>query len=373
MLNTGTLRYDRFLSQAGEDDAGSLFASAVAGQTVLVTGAGGYIGSALVKAIAAARPTRIVLLDSCEHNLFQIRQCLEAMHARVSHEAILGSVTDASLLDSLFTSFRPRIVYHAAALKHVPLLELNPLAAVCNNSLGTYRLARAALQHGVRTLVLVSTDKAVNPHSIMGASKRIAELVVAALGGAQCRMNAVRLGNVVGSSGSVVPIFREQISRRGPVTVTDPEVSRYFMSVHGAVEAILAAGAAECAGRILLPDLGEPERIADLARVLIGAATNGSGNEIEIRFIGLRPGEKLAEDLVFRTEMREGFAGGPLEVILTPSPAPEELHGRMEQLACHIASRDVAGLVGTISAMVPEYQPSSIILAAAGASGSVAR
>jgi FlaA1/EpsC-like NDP-sugar epimerase len=367
------VRYDRFLSQAGEGGARSRFASACAGHTVLVTGAGGYIGSALVKAIATAPPIRIVLLDSSEHNLFQIRQYLLAMHPPVPHEAILGSVTDRGLLDSLFTSFRPSIMYHAAALKHVPLLELNPLAAVCNNALGTYRLARAALQHGVRTLVSVSTDKAVNPHSIMGASKRIAELVVTTLAGPECRMNAVRLGNVAGSSGSVVPIFREQISRRGPVTVTHPEVSRYFVSTHDAVEAILAAGAAQCTGRILLPDLGEPERIADLARLLIGAAANGSGNEIEIQFIGLRPGEKIAEDLLLRTEIREGFACGPLEVILTPSPAPEELHGRMEQLARHIAGRDVAGLVETVSALVPEYQPSSIIRAAAGAFESVAR
>jgi FlaA1/EpsC-like NDP-sugar epimerase len=367
------VRYDRFLSQAGEGGASSRFASACAGRPVLVTGAGGYIGSALVKAIAMAPPTRIVLLDSSEHNLFQIRQCLLAMRAPVPHEAILGSVTDLSLLDSLFTSFRPAMVYHAAAFKHVSLLEFNPLAAVCNNALGTYRLARAALQHGVRTLVLVSTDKAVNPHSIMGASKRVAELVVAALGGPECRMNAVRLGNVVGSGGSVVPIFREQISRRGPVTVTHPEVSRYFISVHDAVEAILAAGAAECTGRILLPELGEPERIADLARALIGAAANIFGTEIEIQFIGLRPGEKIAEDLVFQTEIREAFARGPLEVILTPSPAPEELHGRMEQLARHIAGRDVAGLLQTVSAMVPQYQPSSIILAAAGAFESIAR
>ena len=373
MFNPETLRYNRFLSQAGERNVGLRFASAVAGQPVLVTGAGGYIGSALAMALAAAGPARLVLLDSSEHNLFGIQQRLEAAQGHLPHEAILGSVTDADLLSRLFSRFRPNIVYHAAALKHVPLLELNPLAAVRNNALGTYTLARAALQQDVRALVLVSTDKAANPHSIMGASKRLAELTVAALSGPQCRMNAVRLGNVIGSTDSVVPIFREQIARRGPVTVTHPEVSRYFMSLGEAVEAILAAGAAECAGRILLPALGEPERIADLARFLIRAAADGSGNEIPIRFIGLRPGEKIKEDLIFQTEVRDGSAMGPLDVILTPSPAPAELHGRMEQLACHVATGDVAELIGTISAMVPEYKPSSLILAAMGAGGSIER
>jgi len=373
MINSGTLRYNRFLSQAGEEDTGCRFVCAVAGRPVLVTGAGGYIGSALAMALAAAGPARLVLLDSSEHNLFGIQQRLEAAFAHVPHETILGNMTDADLLNRLFSRFRPSIVYHAAALKHVPLLELNPLAAVRNNALGTYTLARAALHHGVPALVLVSTDKAANPHSIMGASKRLAELTVATLSGPRCRMNAVRLGNVIGSTGSVVPIFREQIARRGPVTVTHPAVSRYFMSLREAVEAILAAGAAECAGRILLPALGEPERIADLARFLIAAAADGSGNEIPIRFSGIRTGEKLEEELVFQTEIREGSAMGPLDVILTPSPSPAELHGRMEQLACHVASGDVAKLVGTISAMVPEYQPSSLILAAMGAGGSSGR
>ncbi|MGD0667683.1 MAG: polysaccharide biosynthesis protein [Bryobacteraceae bacterium] len=370
MFNPGTLHYDRFLSQAVDDDAGARFASAVAGQVVLVTGAGGYIGSALVHAIAAAGPARILLLDSAEQNLFEIQQRLETECGKVPHEAVLGSVTDGELLDRLMGRLRPDVVYHAAAFKHVPLLELNPLAAVRNNALGTYTLARAALDHGVPALVLVSTDKAVNPHSIMGASKRVAELTVTALSGPQSRMNAVRLGNVIGSSGSVIPIFREQIVRRGPVTVTHPEVSRYFMSLGEAVEAILAAGAAQCAGRILLPALGEAERIADLARFLIAAATNGDG--IPIRFIGLRPGDKLEEDLIFPAELREGFAG-PLEVIRAPSPAPEELHDRMEQLASHLAVGDVAGLVATISEMIPEYEPSSAILAAVGAGGSIAR
>jgi FlaA1/EpsC-like NDP-sugar epimerase len=331
-----------------------------------VTGAGGYIGSALVKAIAAAGPKRLVLLDSSESNLFGVYSYLKEAHADVPHEAILGSVTDAGLLNGIFKRFQPRIVYHAAALKHVTLLELNPFAAVHNNAVGTYTLAQATIQHGVPALVSVSTDKAVNPHSIMGASKRIAELTVATLSGPQCRMNAVRLGNVAGSTGSVVPIFLEQISRGGPVTVTHPDASRYFMSLDAAVEAILAAGEADCSGKILLPGLGEPERIGDLARLLIEKAEDGSANEIPIQLIGLRPGEKLTEDLIFKTEVREGSATGGLQVIRTPIPAPAELHDHMEQTACLLATGDLAGLVKTICAIVPEYEPSSVIRSAVG-------
>jgi FlaA1/EpsC-like NDP-sugar epimerase len=326
------------------------------GRPILVTGAGGYIGSALAKSIAAAGPASLVLLDSSEQNLFEIHRHLDEAHARVPHEAILGSVADASLLNGIFRRFSPSIVYHDAALKHVPLLELNPMAAVRNNAVGTYTLAEAARHHGVSKLVLVSTDKAVNPHSIMGASKRLAELTVAALSGPACRMNAVRLGNVLGSSGSVVPIFLEQISRGGPVTVTHPEVSRYFMCLHDAVEAILAAGAADCSGKILLPDLGEPQRITDLARVL--------APHVSTQIIGLRPGEKIAEDLVYRTEIRERSGRGPLDVIRTPSPAPAELHGFMAQLGCLLAAGDLPGVIGAICAMVPEYQPSSAIRSA---------
>lgn len=366
-------RYRRFLSPTEGPRPASQFASEVAGRSVLITGAGGSIGSGLCDAIAAAGPAQLVLLDSSEHSLFKAHQRLDLAHASVLHAAILGSVTDAGLLDRLFSRFHPSIVYHAAALKHVPLLELNPFAAVRTNALGTYTLAQAALRHGVSTLVLVSSDKAVNPHSIMGASKRLAELTVAALSAPPCRMNAVRLGNVIASSGSVIPIFQEQIRQRTPLTVTHPEARRYFISLHEAVEAILAAGAAQCSGRILLPELGEPERIADLARFLIEAAADGAAHEIPIRFIGLRPGEKLDEDLVSRTETRDGFAAGPLAVILTPTPAPAGLHSLMEQLAGRLACGDLAGLIDTIRSAVPEYQPSPVLRAAMDAGGKADR
>ena len=268
---------------------------------------------------------------------------------------------DSSLVNAVLDRFRPDAIYHAAALKHVSLLENNPFAAVRENAVGTYTLARAALSHGTPRVALVSTDKAVNPHSIMGASKRLAELTVAALSAPECRMNAVRLGNVIGSSGSVLPIFLEQISAGGPVTVTDPQASRYFLTLDEAVDAILAAGAVGCSGRILLPELSEPERIADLAGFLIGATPNSAGTEIPIRFIGLRPGEKLAEDLVFESETRDGTAG-LLQAIVTPSPSPAELDDLMQELTCCLVSRDLNRLIRAISTAVPEYQPSRPVL-----------
>jgi FlaA1/EpsC-like NDP-sugar epimerase len=306
-----------------------------AGNPILITGAGGYIGSALVKALAAASPNRIVMLDSCEQNLFEISRC-------VPGEAVLGSVTDLPLLDDLFERYHPSLVYHAAAYKHVPLLEANPFAAIHNNAIGTYTLAKAALRHGPSRLVLVSTDKAVNPHSIMGASKRIAELVFISLG-----MNAVRLGNVFGSTGSVVPIFRQQIAACEPVTVTHRYATRYFMTLADAVQSILAAGAADCEGRILLPDLGEPVRIEALARSMIGDA------QLPIRFTGLRPGDKLSEDLTYANEVREGTSG-PLTVFRTPNLSIVELITMIDQLR---AASTLDELLSAVSAAVPEYVP----------------
>jgi FlaA1/EpsC-like NDP-sugar epimerase len=234
------------------------------------------------------------------------------------------------------------------------LLERNPIAAVCNNAIGTYTLAQAAVRHGTPQLILISTDKAVNPHSVMGVSKRIAELAVIALSGAACRMNAIRLVNVVGSPGGVVPIFLKQIAERRPVTVTHPEATRWFMSLSEAVAAILATGAAETEGRILAPELGEQTRIADLATLLIGAA------EVPIVFTGCRPGDKLVEQLVSEAETKEGTTG-PLQVIRTCRLQPAEVEGIMQRLGDSIASHDGPGLIRTLCSVVPEYEPSSIL------------
>jgi FlaA1/EpsC-like NDP-sugar epimerase len=330
--------------------------SMATGQPVLVTGAGGYIGSALVKAIAASDPSRIVLLDSAEHNLFQIRQHMESTFGQLRCEPVLGSVDDLELLDEIFTRFQPEVIYHAAAFKHVPLLERNPIAAVRNNAIGTYTLAQAALRHGALRLILISTDKAVNPYSIMGVSKRLAELAVTALSTSACRMNAVRLVNVMGSPGSVVPIFQKQIEEGGPVTVTHPDATRWFMTLNEAVHAILAAGRAENEGRIFVPQVGERTRIGDLARLLIGAAEG-----VAIVFTRCRPGDKLSEELVSKTETREGTIEGPLEVIRTCRLQPEKLNEIVERLSDCVSCHDVPELIRTLGSVVPEYVPSSLL------------
>ncbi len=360
----------RFLPSPVHQDADSQFASAHAGKSILITGAGGCIGSALVRAVASADPRRVVLLESSEHSLVEIHRQLETDFAELSHETVLGGSDDALLLDEILGSSRPDIIYHAAAFKHVPLLETNPFAAVGNNAIGTYTLARAALRHSVRKLVLISTDKAVNPHSILGVSKRIAELVFVSLSNSSCRMNVVRLGNVIGSSGSVVPIFLQQIGHYGPVTVTHPQVTRRFLSLRETIDALLACGAANCGGRILLPDLGEPVLIADLARFLISAAGKDS-DEIPILFTGLRPGDKFSEELRFDSEVSEAVIDGPLEVVKTHSLAVPELSELMAQLTLAVETRDLPGLIGILSSAVPEYVPSSLLTGSTAAGSRV--
>ena len=338
-LRTGLAAAERAASlPQGADDAARLLgrppiavsamrlALGYAGRSVLVSGAGGSIGSELCRQILACDPRRLVLFDLSEPALFAIDRELRAMPEarRIEIVPILGTVADATLVRRVLARERVDVVLHAAAYKHVPLVEGNPLAGFANNVLGTETLARESRDAGVARFVLISTDKAVNPANVMGATKRLAEQVVAREGaaGGPTRFAAVRFGNVIGSSGSVVPLFRAQIAAGGPVTVTDPAATRYFMSVTDAVRLVLVAGAHTRGGETFVLDMGAPVAIGDLARRMILASGNrvrapGSGGRgIEIVTTGLRPGERLHEE-----DVREGALPGDLHpAILTTRP-----------------------------------------------------
>ena len=301
----------------------ALLSANVTGKTVLVTGAGGSIGSELCRQVLALDPKALVLVDNGEFNLFQIDSELSRDQrasapgsARPAIHRYLATVTDAVRIDQILAAHTPDTIYHAAAYKHVPLVEDNEPEGAEVNVLGTLRVAEAAMKHGVRNFVFVSTDKAVRPTSVMGASKRMAEMVLQALQaefGAKhgIRFTMVRFGNVLGSSGSVVPIFRQQIESGGPVTVTHPDVTRYFMSIPEAVQLILQAGAMGQGGDVFVLDMGEPVKIADLARNMIRLAGRSvrdaanPGGEIEVVFTGMRPGEKMFEELVIGATIAE--------------------------------------------------------------------
>ena len=336
------------------------------GKRILLTGAGGWIGSALAKSLVASEPRRLILLDHSERNLHELHTELAAIPNCAPHAAILGDVSDRALLAEIFEKDRPQIVYHAAAFKHVPLMEANPLAAVRNNALGTARLARAAIENEATKLIMISTDKAVNPRSLMGASKRVAELALERWHGIGCETKAVRLGNVLGSHGSVVPLFLEQISRGGPVTVADPEVSRYFLALNEAVDLILAVADLDDPNCIFVPELGEPIKILELARQLIKRAGREPEKDIPIVFTGLRPGDKLREELASPSETLQPTRDGRLRAVSSPAIAPAEFDTAIGQLAVDVGARDVASLLRTLCLLVPEFVPSEKVLSQFG-------
>ena len=284
----------------------------ISGRSVLVTGAGGTIGSELTRQIAAYGPARLVLFDSSEYNLYQIDLEIGAAYPDLDQPMVLGDVRDRARLDAVLAGYAPELVFHAAALKHVPMVEQNPLEGMLTNTIGSRNVADACRDAGVRMMVQISTDKAVNPSSVMGATKRLAESYAQALDLAagerrQTRYVTVRFGNVLGSTGSVVPLFQKQIAAGGPVTVTHAEVTRYFMSVREAVELVLQASAigeadATACGKIFELEMGEPVRILDLARQMIRLAGKRPDKDIAITFTGLRPGEKLQEELLHAGE-----------------------------------------------------------------------
>jgi FlaA1/EpsC-like NDP-sugar epimerase len=327
-------------------------------RTVLVTGAAGSIGSELCRQLAASEPARLLLYDRHENGIFALEMELRQRFPGVDLVPILGDVLLPDQLDAVCSEHRPEIVFHAAAYKHVPLAERNVIEAVRNNVLGTRNVALAAVKHGVREFVLVSTDKAVRPTSVMGVTKRVAEMVVQGLQNGGCRFVAVRFGNVLGSNGSVVPLFREQIARGGPVTVTHPEVTRYFMTIPEAVQLILQAATIGGAGQILLLEMGEPVRIADLARHMIELSGFRPDEDIEVVFTGLRPGEKLYEELV---DDGEEVVRTEIERIRTLRAQAATRRGQHDFVArCEdlVARGDVAGIVALLTQLVPTYTPS---------------
>jgi FlaA1/EpsC-like NDP-sugar epimerase len=332
--------------------------AALGGKRVLVTGAGGFIGSAVVKLIAQSDARLLVLLDASEGALYEIDQCLTREKNAVPHLSILANICDPGTISNIFEQHRPQVVFHAAAFKHVPLMEANPFAAVANNSVGTHVLTEAAATYGCEQMLMVSTDKAVDPVSMMGASKRIAELLMLAPHTGSLSTKVVRLGNVLGSSGSVVPLFLRQIAQGGPVTVSHPDVRRYFMTLTEAVDALLCAASSNYPPGLFVPNIGDPILILGLARYLIGPRT-----EVPILFTELRPGDKMSESLISPRESYQSVYpsshAGQLRSVHTPVLPAHELSAAMECLHQALHQRDLPRLLNAIQSMVPEYQPGS--------------
>ena len=355
--NPAAYEWERFLGREPMALDQAQTAASLEGKRILVTGAGGWIGSALTRSIAGFAPGQMVLLEAAERSLYEIDAALRQLPCPIEHVPILGSVSHPAVLNEIFRRYHPQIVYHAAAYKHVPLMEENPFAAIENNAIGTSRLVEAAAHHRTEQLILLSTDKAADPVSIMGASKRIAELVV--LTQRSQGMKAVRLGNVLGSEGSIVPLFLKQILSGLPVTVTHPDVRRYFLTTADAVTVLLQAAHAETAAGILAPDLAEPLRVEALARHLMAKAHATS----TLVFTELRPGDKMCEALL---SSRESFAvnpgeEGPLRLVKSPCLTPammDDVLGELEQ-AC--LERSLERLLKAVLHAVPEYQPSAVL------------
>ncbi|KZD01896.1 polysaccharide biosynthesis protein [Oceanibaculum pacificum] len=347
----------------------------ISGRRVLVTGAGGTIGGELVRQISDLGPSRLILLDNSEYQLYEIDLEMSERHPELSRVAILGDVRDRVRMSDVFRRERPEVVFHAAALKHVPMVESNPNEGVLTNVIGTRNVADACIESGVEAMVLISTDKAINPASVMGATKRLAEAYCQSLdvlerrrpGGPRTRFTTVRFGNVLGSTGSVVPLFQRQLSRGGPLTVTDPEMKRYFLTVREAVELVLQACTlndphVEEGGAIVVLDMGEPVRIYDLAQQMIRLAGLTPHVDIEIVFTGMRPGEKLYEELFHGAEELLPTSLSGLQ-IATPRTADHALLSRaFDELGESARNRRGEQTQTLIRRLVPEYQGDQIPL-----------
>jgi FlaA1/EpsC-like NDP-sugar epimerase len=333
----------------------------IAGRRVLVTGAGGSIGSELSRQVAAVRPSALILLERYENSLYTITNDVEEHFPDTRIEPVIADVTDIVRLDSVFRQHRPHVVFHAAAHKHVPMMELHPCEAVKNNVFGSRAVAEAACRHGVERFILISSDKAVNPSSVMGATKRVAELMMQELGkGSSTCFTIVRFGNVLASNGSVVPRFMEQIKAGGPVTVTHPEMRRFFMLIPEAVQLVLHAAALGESGAVYVLDMGDEISVAEMARDLIRLSGFIPDEEIEIKFTGLRPGEKLFEELCGADECLEPSRLDKVQRVRSfRSHDFGDFWGQVRDLERDAAADDVEAAIRGLRALVPTFEASS--------------
>ncbi len=331
----------------------------IVGKRVMVTGGGGSIGAELCRQIARLNPAELVLVDHSEYALYRIDLELRGEFDDLVLSSILGDVCDPATVEMLIGRYQPEVLFHAAAYKHLPILQTQVREAVRNNVLGTLRMAEAAHRHGIGTFVLISTDKAVNPANIMGATKRVAEMVCQNLNAhSDTRFVTVRFGNVLNSNGSVVPLFQEQIARGGPVTVTHPEITRYFMTIAEASQLIMQAALQGQGGEIYVLDMGEPVRITYLAEQLIRLAGKEPGKDIQIVYTGLRPGEKLFEELFHELEPNEQTAHEKIFLAHPRRVDWTELQGELRRMEVAVQRYDVDGLKASLNRLVPELRTS---------------
>lgn len=340
----------------------ALVMSLVNGKRVMITGAGGSIGSELCRQVARFQPAQIILVEQAEYALFTIEQELKSTRPNVNIVPRICDICDEVRVESIFQSDKPEIVFHAAAHKHVPMMEYNPGEAIKNNVFGTKRLADAANQHDVQAFVMVSTDKAVNPTSIMGATKRVAEMYVQALSArSRTKYVAVRFGNVLGSTGSVIPTFKQQIAAGGPVTVTHPEMKRYFMTIPEASQLVMQAAAMGRGGEIFVLDMGEPVKVVDLACDLIRLSGLVPEVDIKIQFTGMRPGEKLFEELGFDAERMSKTAHPKIYIGKLEPSGWAQVQAQLTSLAPYQNSMDEPAVRRALRAVVPEMASASLM------------
>ncbi len=362
------IRIEDLLGRAPVQLAEDEIRETLRGRAVLVTGAGGSIGSELCRQIARFRPRAVIGLDHAETALYEIGREMRARFPEVAFLAEVGSIQNPQRLKEIFDEHAPEAVYHAAAYKHVPMMEAHLFEAVENNVFGTENVVRQALRAGVEHLVLISSDKAVRPANVMGATKRVAEMICQAASQARGapggragapRFMAVRFGNVLGSSGSVIPLFKEQIAAGGPVTVTHPEMRRFFMTIAEAAQLVLQAAAMGSGGEIFVLEMGEPVRILDLARKMILLSGLKPGEDIRIEFCGIRAGEKLYEEISAYEEDTRATPHSQIRVLAGPQP---DISARLAQLRTALQERDAAEVLLSLKELAPDYNPSSFVL-----------